>query len=116
MHKDIFPTHSRSHVVYKINCLNCDASHVGQTKRILNIRVVEHRNHIKRDTAQVSVITDHRLQSNHNDWNGVRVLDEEINYKKRLISEMIYRVSHFNLWTRISSKLRYLQKNGLDKS
>jgi len=27
-----------------------------------------------------------------------------------------YRVSHFNLWTRISSKLQYLQKNGLDKS
>jgi len=23
---------------------------------------------------------------------------------------------HFNLWTRISSKLRYLQKNGFDKS
>jgi len=28
----------------------------------------------------------------------------------------IYRVSHFNLWTRISFKLRYLQKNGLDKN
>jgi len=29
---------------------------------------------------------------------------------------LLYRVSHFNLWTQISSKLRYLQKNGLDKS
>jgi len=29
------------------------------------------------------------------------------------ILTVVYRVSHFNLWTRISSKLRYLQKNGL---
>jgi len=91
VHKDIFPTHSRSNVVYKINCLNCDASYVRQTKRTLNTRVVEHRNHIRRDTAQISVIMDHRLQSNHEfDWDDVRVLDEEINYKKRLISEIIH--------------------------
>jgi len=64
---------------------------VRQTKRTLNTRVVEHRNHIRRDTAQISVIMDHRLQSNHEfDWDDVRVLDEEINYKKRLISEIIH--------------------------
>jgi len=58
---------------------------------LLNTRIVEHRNHIRRDTAQISVITDHRLQLNHEfDWDSVRVLDEEINYKKRLISEMIH--------------------------
>jgi len=51
----------------------------------------EHRNHIRRDTAQISVITDHRLQLNYEfDWDDVRVLDEEINYKNRLISEMIH--------------------------
>jgi len=62
-----------------------------KTKRTLNTRVVEHRNHIRRDTAQISVITDHRLQSNHEfDLYGVRVLDEEINYKKRLIYEIIH--------------------------
>jgi len=73
VHKDILPIHSRSNVVYKINCLNFDASYVGQTKRILNTRIVEHRNHIRRDTAQISVITDYRLQSNHEfDWDGIR--------------------------------------------
>jgi len=89
VHKDTLPSLSRANVVYKINCLNCDASYVGQTKRTLNTRVAEHRN-IRRDTA-VSVITDHRLQSNHEfDWDDVMMLDEEINYKKRLISEMIH--------------------------
>jgi len=65
---------------------------VGQTKRTLNTRVGEHRNHIRRNSAQISVITDHRLQLNHEfDWDDVRVLDEEMNYKKRLISEMIHK-------------------------
>jgi len=56
---------------------------VGQTKRTLNTRVAEHRNHIRRDTTQISIISDHPLPSNH-EFDGVRVLDEEINYKKRL--------------------------------
>jgi len=91
VHKDILSTLSRPNVVYKINCSNCDASYVGQTKRILNARISEHRNYIRRKSTQSSVITDHRLQSNHEfDWDDVEVLDEKKNYKKRLISEMIH--------------------------
>jgi len=68
-----------------------DASYVGQTKRMLNTRISEHRNHIKRNSSQTSVITDHRLEFDHDfDWDNVEVLDEEINYNKRLISEMIH--------------------------
>jgi len=64
---------------------------VGQTKRILNTRIGEHRNHIRRNSTQSSVITDYHLLFNHEfDWNDVEVLDEEMNYKKRLISEMIH--------------------------
>jgi len=89
--KDVLPVSSRSNVVYKINCLDCDASYVGQTKRALSIRVNEHRNHIRRNSTQPSVITDHRLNSKHEfDWDNARVLDKETNYNKRLIAEMIY--------------------------
>jgi len=70
VHKDILPSLSRLNVVYKINCLNCDAPYVRQTKRTLNTRVVEHRNYIRRDIAQVSVITNHRLQSKSWVWLG----------------------------------------------
>jgi len=89
--KDLLSTSSRSNVVYKIECSNCDASYVGQTKRLLKDRIGEHRNHIKRNSSQISVITNHRIDLNHEfEWNNVRVLDEETNYKKRLISEMIH--------------------------
>jgi len=57
VHKDILLTLSRPNVVYKINCSNCNASYVGQIKRILNTRVGEHRNHIRRNSTQSSVIT-----------------------------------------------------------
>jgi len=91
VHKDLLSTSSRSNVVYKIECSNCDASYVGQTKRLLKDRIGEHRNHIKRNTNQIFVITNHRKNYNHEfDWNNVKVLDEETNYKKRLISEMIH--------------------------
>jgi len=89
-HKDQLPTSSRSNVVYRIDCSNCDASYVEQTKRLLKNRISEHRNHIKRNSNRVSVITNHRITFEHEfDWN-VRVLDDETNYKKRLISEMIH--------------------------
>jgi len=91
VHKNLLPASSRSNVVYQIDCLQCDASYVGQTKRVLHTRVGEHRCHIRRNLAQLSVITDHRLQAEHDfDWDNVKVLDQESNYNKRFISEMIH--------------------------
>jgi len=63
----------RTNVIYQVNCLDCDASYVGQTKRTLNTRVCEHRNHAKRTSTQNS-ITDHRLKSRHEfDWDNVKI-------------------------------------------
>jgi len=91
VHKDNLPSLSRPNVVYKIDCSNCEASYVGQTKRTLCTRVSEHRGHIRRNSTQPSVITDHRIVTNHDfNWTDVKVLDVEKNYKKRLISEMIH--------------------------
>jgi len=53
--------------------------------------VSQHRSHIIRNSSQQSVITDHRLLNKHDfDWDNVQILDEETNYNKRLISEMIF--------------------------
>jgi len=91
VHKDALPSSVRSNVVYQINCQNCNASYAGQTKRALSVRVGEHRSHITRNSSQQSVITEHRLLYKHDfDWDNVQILDEETNYNKRLISEMIF--------------------------
>lgn len=77
VHKDVLPNYSRSNVVYRIACRDCDASYVGQTCRTLKTRIAEHRNHINRNISQSSVITDHRLTNHDFEWDNVEVLGEE---------------------------------------
>lgn len=81
----------KNNVIYKIQCIDCDASYVGQTKRQLKTRLKEHRNNIKLDPSRYSVVTEHMLQFNHKfDWDNVEILDVESNYHKRLVSEMLH--------------------------
>jgi len=76
--------------VYKLTCKNCDASYVGQTKRKLSTKVVEHKNDINKKTKNHSVITEHRLELNHDfDWQKLIILDKKRFYYRRLTSEMI---------------------------
>lgn len=65
VYKDSCPSYTCNNVVYKINCDNCEASYVGQTKRQLHTRISEHRNHIRRNTTNPSVLTDHRTTFGH---------------------------------------------------
>jgi predicted GIY-YIG superfamily endonuclease len=89
--KDILPIQSNKNVVYKISCKNCDASYVGQTMRQLKTRMSEHRNHIHRNTTTQSVITEHRINLDHEfDWENVQILDREPYLSKRLVSEMAH--------------------------
>jgi len=72
-------------------CVACKdyVAYVGQTKRKLNIRIVEHKKDIKK-TSNHSVITEHRLEYDHEfDWENPKILDIEKHYNKRLLSEMI---------------------------
>jgi len=91
VHKDTVETFSNNNVVYKISCIDCEASYVGQTKRQLKTRVREHFSNLTSKSANLSVITEHTLQTSHSfDWDNVKILDTERNYFKRLISEMLH--------------------------
>jgi len=83
IYNDPLPILTHSNVVYRINCLHCKASYVEQTRGLLKNRIDEHRNHIKRNTTQTSVITEHRLEHSHKfDWENAIILDEEVHYNK----------------------------------
>jgi len=89
--KDYTEHSHKNNVVYKVNCKNCDASYVGQTKRQIRTRIKEHHNNIKADKSKHSVITEHILNFDHNfDWDNIKILDTESNYNKRLVSEMLH--------------------------
>jgi len=89
--KDQSQPSTRNNVVYKINCKDCDASYVGQTKRQLSTRIKEHINNIRLDPSKHSVVSEHIKNFNHTfDWEKTKILDTEPFFHKRLISEMIY--------------------------
>ena len=76
--------HLENNVIYKVNCMDCDASYVGQTKRSFKIRKGEHKK------QKQSVIFQH-MQENHKfNWKNFKLLDKEKNSNKRGISEMVY--------------------------
>src|SRR5436190_15151168 len=90
VHKDRLERGRLSNVVYRISCGDCDASYVGQIRRLSTTRINEHKNHMSRNAAQRSVITDHKLLNHEFKWEEVEVLDSERNLNKRLTSEIIF--------------------------
>jgi len=81
--KNTLPTECKKNVVYKLSCKDCDDTYVGQTKRKFNTRVTEHKNDINKNTGKHSVITEHRLDKNHEfDWDNPEILDKERFYYK----------------------------------
>ncbi|KYM96993.1 hypothetical protein ALC62_12327, partial [Cyphomyrmex costatus] len=88
--KDKLDKFNNTNVVYKIDCLNCDCSYVGQTKRNLKTRIKEHKADLKK-LQNKSVVSKHQIEYNHTmDWDNVHILDNEPSYIKRSISEMIF--------------------------
>jgi len=88
--KDKIEFMSQSECVYKIVCLDCDASYVGQTKRQLATRIKEHKKDINKKNGALSVISNHRLEKNEFNWRETKILDTESSYNKRLVSEMVF--------------------------
>ncbi|KAL6418952.1 hypothetical protein ACFW04_014162 [Cataglyphis niger] len=89
--KDGLPISNRTEVVYKINCKNYSASYIGQAKRYLSTRVKEHFNNIKMHASNLSVISKHKLEFNHDfDWSAPDILHNEKYLRKRELAEMFF--------------------------
>jgi len=95
-HKKIFQISNNKNVVYKILCEECDASYIEQIRQ-LRIRITEHKNYINRNTTFLSVITNYRIDYNHEfNWNDVEILDNEYFLSKRLLSEILHICTQIN--------------------
>ena len=89
--KDLLDRNLQTNVVYNIQCKVCDAEYTGTTKRNLRTRVDEHRKNINSLPKYHSVVTVHKLTNDHDyKWDKVKIMDVEQNYRKRMISEMLF--------------------------
>ncbi|KAL6253982.1 hypothetical protein P5V15_015836 [Pogonomyrmex californicus] len=66
-------------VVYEISCKDCDATYIGQTKRLLKTRINEHFRDINKSNKSL-----HEFN-----WDNIKILDKEPSWK-RIVSEMIH--------------------------
>jgi len=89
--KDTIDRMSQNDCVYRIDCLDCDMSYVGQTKRRLCTRINEHLTDINKKNGLLSVVSNHRLKYDHEmNWSEIAILDKEPSFTKRIVSEMVH--------------------------
>ncbi|EZA47334.1 hypothetical protein X777_16385 [Ooceraea biroi] len=99
--KDVLVNGRKTGIVYKINCLDCDACYIGQTKRHLDTRIKEHKEHkerikehksdVKKHESNHSVVSKHRILNNYEfDWSNVHILVKEDHLKQGEIAEMFF--------------------------
>lgn len=92
--KDKTELTNQSNLVYQINCNNCKATYIGQTKQYFNKRISQHKNSInlklKYPNKPNTALSDHAVDNLHNfNFASPKLLKSEKNLKKRLIYEMI---------------------------
>ena len=89
--KDRLDCFKQTNLVYKINCGNCDATYIGQTKRHLETRIKEHKADIKKHVSNHSVVSRHRTSYDHEfEWHKTEILHCEKQVRKREIAEMFF--------------------------
>ncbi|XP_011883882.1 PREDICTED: uncharacterized protein LOC105571024 [Vollenhovia emeryi] len=73
--KDPLDKLNQKELIYKIECKDCDACYVGQTKRHLKTRIKEHEANIKREHSAHSVVSQHRETLHHDfNWLNTKIL------------------------------------------
>ena len=66
--KDVLNRLEKSSVIYKLICKWCKVTYVGQTGRLLNTRVDEHKTNLGRKCNYHNVLSDHRNEYADHDF------------------------------------------------
>ena len=85
--KDREEPNNRQGAVYKIKCSDCQASYIGETGRILNRRLTEHKQATRNGDANNHIAVHHQLTNHNIDWDSTQCLTYSTNYFQRLTLE-----------------------------
>ena len=89
--KDVVAVWSKSNVVYKVKCKECEASYAGESVRRLETRITEHKRALQKGETNVLALTDHAWRVGHHiDWDSPTILGVSSGYYSRLALEAIH--------------------------
>lgn len=113
--KDPLDSFERGGVVYKITCRICGKNYVGQTGRLLNTRIEEHKSDVRLGRCYRSVLARHTKEfidvEHEFDWDNVTILHSESNERKREFMEMLFIKKQKNLSINLKTDLDKLNKS-----
>ena len=94
--KDKVIPRQKANVVYEISCKNCPSKYIGETGRLLDARLKEHRKDV-REQKELSHIAMHVSNYGHTfDFDNAAVLHVDSNYSKRKTLESYYTCANRN--------------------
>ena len=94
--KDPSPINSRAGAVYKIPCVECPATYVGETGRTLECRIKEHKRSIANEDTRNNIAVHHMSTKHQMNWEEAACLDFAANYHERMFLECWYTKSDNN--------------------
>jgi hypothetical protein len=88
--KDDYKKDEKSSVIYKVDCMKCSKSYIGQTSRKLRERMNDHKGYVKKKTEE-SALASHTLKNKDHifDFDNIRIIGTETNRSKRETKETI---------------------------
>ena len=91
--KDKIPLSKNSNIVYSIPCMGCNQVYIGQTSRLLERRMYEHKRNIFSSPLQHTAVTKHSLEFDHSfDFNNVKIVDKETHLNQRILLETLHMI------------------------
>ena len=84
----------QKHIILISNLSNeCNKTYIGETKRVLKVRLGEHKQAVKRGDPRNEIAV-HAHETQHRiDWNGAQVRKKEANYWRRTIEAIEIKTS-----------------------
>ena len=104
--KDLIPTEKKHNIIYKLDCKDCDAVYIGESKRPYQTRIGEHISAVQKADTRRYETADHSWKFNHDfNWTENKILGHELNTTTRKIKETIHSIKTENCINGISYKL-----------
>ena len=85
---DTLPLEKKANVVYCLPCQSCSEIYIGQTSRLLEARLGEHKADVRKGNVETSAVAEHIWSKGHQvDWQKCSVLMQESDLHRRCFLE-----------------------------